>query len=366
MPAKKEEFYMRKAFAMALKAKGVTSPDPLVGAVIVKNNRIIASGYHAYMGTPHAESWALSKAGEKAKGSTLYVNLEPCCHYGNTPPCTDYIIRAGIKKVVSAMQDPNPLVAGKGHKQLEKAGIKVVKNILNEEALKINEAFIKHITTKRPFVILKSALSLDGKIANSRGDSKWISSLKARKFTHQLRNEIDAVMVGIGTVLKDNPKLTVRLVKKVRNPIRIILDSEAKIPLNSKILNTKVARTILVISRSVNYKKLVKLENMGVEILTVKSKNGKLDLAQLMDKLGKMKITSVLVEGGAKISASALEHKIVDKIIYVIAPKIIGGHCSIGAIAGIGANTTRQAIKLFNICYKKIGSDILIEGYLKQ
>lgn len=361
--SKEDIKFMKKAIETATTAVGKASPDPLVGAVIVKNGKIISTGYHERMATPHAETWAISKAGKRAKGATLYVNLEPCCHFGNTPPCTDYIISSGIKKVVAAIEDPNPLVHGKGFKQLKNNGIKVVSGVLAKEARKLNEAFIKYIKTKTPFVILKSAESLDGKIATPKGESRWITSLEARKYVHHIRNTVDAIMVGIGTVKKDDPELSVRLVKKIKNPIRIVIDPKAMTPLSAKVLKTKSARTIIVTLKSANHRRIAKLEKKCVQVLVARSNKGMIDLSSLLVELGKMQITSLLIEGGSEIAASALEQKIVDKIVYCIAPKIIGGRSSPSPVGGSGINKINKAIKLKDLEFKKVGADLLIEAY---
>lgn len=355
--------FMQKAIDLAKTAIGKVSPDPLVGAVIVKNHKIISTGYHEKMATPHAETWAISKAGGQAKGATLYVNLEPCCHFGNTPPCTDYIISSGIKKVVAAIEDPNPLVAGKGFRQLTNAKIKVVKGVLGKEAEKLNEIFLKYIRTKKPFVILKTAESLDGKIATPTGDSEWISSLESRKYVHSLRNLVDAIMTGIGTVIKDNPQLNVRLVKKIKNPIRIVIDPLLQTPLKSKILNLKVAKTIIVTDVKAPPNRVNKLLRKGVKILKLKTKKGKFNLNELMLELGRNQITSIMIESGSELVASALEQKIVDKIIYFIAPKIIGGITSPSPVGGEGIRKIKEVIKLKDMEFKKMGADIIVEAY---
>lgn len=259
MPAEEELKFMREALRLAETMRGRTSPDPMVGAVIVKNGKIIASGYHGEVTTPHAEAWALDKAKEAARGATLYVNLEPCCYFETktNPPCTQAIIGAGIKKVVAAMEDPNPSVAGGGFAELKKAGVEVVIGVLENEARRLNQVFVKYITTGRPFVILKAAMSLDGKIATSSGESFWITGIEARTRAHHLRNEVDGVMVGIGTVLKDNPELTVRGIEgKIKNPVKIILDPSGKIPQQAKVLAIEPPEnTIVVVSEKAGKKR---------------------------------------------------------------------------------------------------------------
>jgi len=366
-----DEIFMKKALSLASKGKGRTSPNPLVGAVVVKEGKIIASDYHRKAGTPHAEALALLKAGTDAKGATLYVNLEPCCHTEKrTPPCTQSIIQAGIKKVVTAMIDPNPKVSGMGLEELRKAGVRTYSGVMEKEAKRLNEAFIKHITKKEPFVILKIAQSLDGKIATFRGESKWITGEKAREYVHKLRNEVDAVLVGTGTVIKDNPSLDCR-VGRGRNPYRIIVDGSLRIPLDSKVLKHDDGKTIIAAIAAKSggkgnwQKKIELLNNMGVRVLTVKEKDGKVDLKSLMKELGRLDITSVMIEGGSSINASALASGIVDKVMLFTAPKIIGGVDSIPSIGGKSPALLKSAFRLNNLRIKKIGEDVLMEGYMR-
>jgi diaminohydroxyphosphoribosylaminopyrimidine deaminase/5-amino-6-(5-phosphoribosylamino)uracil reductase len=365
---------MEKALALAVKGKGRTSPNPMVGAVIVKGNKVIASDYHRKAGTPHAEILALKKAGKRAKGATLYINLEPCCHMEKkTPPCTKSIIKSGIKKVVIAMIDPNPGVSGRGIKELQKAGIETEVGIMEAEAKKLNEAFIKFITKKEPFVILKIAQSIDGKIATAKGESKWITGEKAREYVHRLRNEVDAVLIGIGTVKKDNPSLTCRI-QGGRNPYRIIVDSHLQIPLNAKVLKHKDRKTIIAaIPKSEirntkflnNYqKKIDLLQSRGANVLIVRSKDRKVDLENLIKELGKLDITSVMIEGGSSINASAISSGIVDKVMFFTAPKIIGGVNAVSSIGGKSPASLKDAIQLKNIRVTNIGEDILLESYI--
>lgn len=365
-----DKTFMQRALTLAAKGKGRTSPNPMVGAVIVKNNKIIASGYHKKAGTPHAEIRALKKAGAKAGGATLYVNLEPCCHTEKkTPPCTRAIIKAGIKKVVTAMIDPNPKVSGRGIRELQNAGIETRAGIMRTEAERLNEEFIKFITKKEPFVILKIAQSLDGKIATAKGESKWITGEDARKYVHKLRNEVDAVLVGIGTVKKDNPSLTCRI-KGGRNPFRVIVDSALRLPLNAKVLKHKDGKTIIATISPKKFladyqKKISLLRNRGVQILiTKKDKNGMVNLKSLMKELAKLDISSVMIEGGSAINASALSSGIVDKIMMFTASKIIGGTDAVPSFGGKSLSVLSAAKTLRNTSIKSIGNDILIEGYV--
>ncbi len=358
--------FMKKALSLAASVVGKTSPDPAVGALIVKNGRVISTGFHDRFKTPHAETFAIKKAGKKAKSATLYINLEPCCHFGNTPPCTDNIIKSGIKRVVASMQDPNPLVNGKGFKKLEKAGIKVVKGVLEKEARKMNEAFIKHISTGMPFVTLKTAMSLDGKTTTSSGESKWITGPVSRKYAHRLRALNDAVVVGINTVLKDDPLLTARLGRAEKQPLRVIVDSRALIPLNSKAVQDRSAFTLVAVTGSASRKKVRALEKAGCKILEIGSKNGRVNLKKLFAKLGKMRISSILIEGGSEIAGSAVEDGLIDKVIFFVSPKIIGGKKALPVAGGKGIASLKKALQLSDMSAKKSGEDLIIEGYVKN
>ena len=357
---------MRRALRLARKGDGKTSPNPMVGAVVVKGGRIIGEGYHRKAGGVHAEIEALQKAGNKAKGATLFVNLEPCCHHGKTPPCVDYILRTGIKKVYAGMCDPNPLIAGKGIHLLKENGIDAVTGILGDACRKMNEIFIKFIVHKKPFVILKSAISLDGKIATSLGESRWITSEKSRRRVHLLRNCVDAVLIGAGTVLKDNPSLTTRLNgRKGKNPARIILDNDHQTLLTAKVFqNADIERVIYASSKEPSFTRREKLTSIGVEVWIERSnKNGKF-WSSLLNKLAASGVSSVLIEGGGKVNVGALEAKIVDKVLFFIAPILIGGDKAPGAVGGEGAKNLASAPRLNNIATTRLGDDLMLEGYL--
>ncbi|MBI5700853.1 bifunctional diaminohydroxyphosphoribosylaminopyrimidine deaminase/5-amino-6-(5-phosphoribosylamino)uracil reductase RibD [Candidatus Saganbacteria bacterium] len=361
--------FMSEAISLAKSMEGRTSPDPMVGSVIVKDGKIISSGYHAEVTTPHAEAWAIKKAQEKneAQGATLYVNLEPCCFFEekNNPPCTQSIIKSGIKTVIAAMQDPNPSVAGRGFADLREAGVEVKVGLLEDEAKKINEVFIKHITTGRPYVILKAAMSMDGKIATRTGDSFWITGIESRIRGHHLRNIVDAILVGINTVIKDDPELTVReIAGKIKNPIKIILDPRARIPLNSKVLKIEPENTILVVSDNAPKAKLQKILKTKAEVLKIKTKKGLLDLDHLTKELGKRKIASILIEGGGLTNAHALSSGIVDKVNFFVSPKIIGGEKAKTPIEGLGIDKLSRAIKLKDLTCERVGEDLMLEGYI--
>ncbi len=356
---------MKKALKLASSVHGLTSPDPAVGAVIVKGGKVISTGYHDRFTAPHAEEFAIKKAGKKAKGATIYVNLEPCCHFGNNPPCADNIIRAGIKRVVAAMKDPNPLVCGKGFSRLRKAGVEVVTGVLEDEARKLNEHFVKHITTKDPFVTLKAAVTLDGKIATRTGSSFWISGEQARKYSYKKRGTFDAVLVGVGTVLADDPLLTSHGAAS-REPLRVIADSSAKTPVGAKVIKDRSARTIIAVTSKARPSAVSKLEKAGASVIRVPGHNGRVDLKALLKALGKMGITSVLIEGGGEISGSAIEKGLVDKVFFVIAPKIVGGKDAKTAVEGTGIDLMKNAVNIKDVSVRKLGSDVVIEGYIER
>ena len=359
-----DEIFMREALRIAKNAEGRTSPNPLVGAVIVKDGKIIAEGWHRQAGTPHAEIHALNMAGELAKDATLYVTLEPCSHFGRTPPCAKSVIEAGIKRVVASMADPNPRVAGNGFEMLKKAGIEVEVGILADEARKLNEVFIKWIKSGLPFVTMKFASSLDGKIATFSGESQWISDFESRKFTHHLRDINDAILVGVGTILTDNPNLTTRLVEG-KNPVRVIADSNARTPLDSNVVVDKSARTMIAVTENAPLEKVFALKNSGVEII-ICGDGEYVDLEFLMQELARREITSVLVEGGGTIHFSMLKAGLVDKIYAFIAPKIIGGENSLTSVAGMGFEKLSEAVELKDFTAEKLGEDILLSGYVKE
>ena len=353
---------MREALRIARHAEGRTSPNPLVGAVIVRDGKIIAEGWHRQAGTPHAEIHALNMAGELARGATLYVTLEPCSHFGRTPPCARAIVDAGISRVVAAMSDPNPKVAGRGFEILRQAGIEVEVGLLADEARQLNEVFLKWVTRKLPFVTLKFACSLDGKIATVGGESQWISGEESRKFSHHLRDINDAILIGSGTVLADNPSLTTRLVDG-KNPVRVIVDSTARTPLDSKVVTDGLARTIIAVTSNAPHKKISALEVRGVEVI-IAGDGERVDLEILMRELAAREITSVLVEGGGTIHFSMLSAGLVDKIFAFVAPKIIGGKNSLTAVEGAGFEKLSDAITLKNLTASPLGQDIMISGYL--
>lgn len=357
---------MRRALELAGKAAGRTSPNPMVGAVIVKNGRVIAEGYHKKAGRPHGEIEALRKAGKRARGAQMFVNLEPCCHQGRTPPCTDAIIESGLKEVFVGMRDPNPLVAGKGIRQLKRAGIAVHSGLLKSECLRLNEVFVKYIQTGMPFVILKSALSLDGKIATSTGQSQWITGPEARERVHRMRDQVDAILVGAGTVLKDNPRLTTRLKKdKGHNPARVILDARAEIPLKAKVFHhAKRDRVIYVTTSKASTLRTNRLHKAGIFIYVLPEIENRISLKKLVKLLGQSGIASILVESGSGLNASILKAGMVDKLVLFLAPLIIGGEIAPGVVGGPGTKNLKQALPIKNMTVTPVGADWMVEGYI--
>lgn len=363
-----DELYMKRALTLALNGVGKTSPNPLVGAVVVKNGKIIGEGYHEYYGGPHAEVNAIKNATENVEGATIYVTLEPCSHYGKTPPCAELIVKEKLSKVVISIVDPNPKVAGKGIKILQENNIKVVTGVLESEARKINEIFLKYIQEKKPFCILKSAMTMDGKIATCTGESKWITNEKSRYYVHELRNMVSGILVGVNTVIKDNPSLTTRLNNEGNDSIRIIVDSSLRIPLNSKILNINSSkRTIIATTEKADKSKLKALSNMkNIQIIITPAKESKVDLIYLFDWLGNEGIDSVLVEGGSELNFSVLNEGLVDKVITFIAPKILGGKNSISPVGGSGFEKLKDAAVLKDITIRTFDDDIMIEAYVRK
>lgn len=357
--------FMARALELAALGHGRTSPNPLVGAVVVRDGAIIGEGYHMKAGTPHAEIHALKAAGESARGSTLYVTLEPCCHYGRTPPCTEAIIKAGVKRVIVATYDPNPLVSGKGIRSLQEAGIEVQVGILEDEAQRLNEVFFKYIRTGRPFVILKAAMSIDGKIATRTGDSRWITGKEARLNVQRLRVASDAIMVGIGTVLADNPLLTVRLPGESKKPLRVIMDSSLRLPENSRLVQTARDAPVIVAAVPGKYRKEKRmlLEDKGVEVFDVPGADGMVNIEGVLEELGRREVTALLLEGGGTLNASALQAGMVDKFVFFLAPLIVGGRDAPGAFGGIGCETLDGALRLADLRIEKVGADLMVTGY---
>ncbi|MDY3874736.1 MAG: bifunctional diaminohydroxyphosphoribosylaminopyrimidine deaminase/5-amino-6-(5-phosphoribosylamino)uracil reductase RibD [Megamonas funiformis] len=357
-----DEKYMRLAMQLAGNAIGRTSPNPLVGAVIVKDNRVVGCGWHRKAGTPHAEVHALNQAGELAQGADVYVTLEPCAHYGKTPPCAKALVEAKVKNVYGGLLDVNPKVAGKGFKILEDAGIHVEYGFLQDELRKQNEVFFKWIEHKKPFIVLKAAMTLDGKIATATGQSKWITNETSRAYGYKLRDIYDGIMVGINTVIEDDPILTAR-VDGGKNPIRIVVDSSLKIDINANVVQDKSAKTIVATTDKADKDKILKLQAQDVDVIVVdKDENDKVDIEKLLDILGQKNICSILVEGGATLNGSFVTKKLVDKVYFFIAPKIIGGKEAKTPVAGTGILNLQEALALKDIQIEKLEEDILIIG----
>lgn len=358
--------YMARALELARRGLGRTSPNPVVGAVIVKNGEIIGEGYHRRAGTPHAEIHALNEAGDCARGATLYVTLEPCTHFGRTPPCTEAIINAGVKRVVAAVVDPNPLMAGKGLARLQSAGIEVATGLLADEARQLNEVFFKWVTTGRPFVLVKTAMTLDGKIATSSGDSHWVTGPEARQYVHRLRDQYDAVLVGIGTALADDPRLTTRLPGgNGRDPVRVIVDSRLRLPVTARVLRLESqAPTLIACTQRADPEKRAALEETGAQVLVgPEQEDGRVDLEWLLGELAGRGITSIMSEGGAQINGALFARGLVDKVMFFLAPKVIGGTAAPGPIGGRGCDRMAEAVTLERVTVMAVGGDFLVTGY---
>ncbi len=360
--------YMQMALKLAKKGRGFTSPNPIVGALLVKKDKIIGEGYHKKFGHNHAEVEAINRASDSVSGSTLYVTMEPCNHTGKTPPCTKRIIDAGIKHVVFATKDPNTNVKGNGEQSLKQHDIRVTSGICEKEALILNEYFIKHAKTGLPFVIVKCAATLDGQIATRTGNSKWITGSKARRYVHEMRHGVDGIMVGKNTILNDDPSLTTRLdEKRGTDSSRIILDTNLSIPLAAKVINQKSeASTYVITGNNVDITKRKIFEESGVRVIPLAGKNGKIDIVELVKLLGKMGVTSLLVEGGGKVINSMLSSGLVDKVCLFYAPKILTGNDGVPICSGPGPNMIEDAIDVHGLSVNRFGKDIMVQGYIKK
>jgi len=357
------EYFMKLALKLAVKAKGKTSPNPLVGAIVVKNGLIIGRGFHKKAGLAHAEIVALDMAGKNASGGILYITLEPCAHFGRTPPCVDRIVSSGIKEVIIGMVDPNPKNNGKGIQILKQNKIKVSVGFLEEELRKINESFIKFITRRMPFVTVKVAQSLDGKIATKNGDSKWITSDISRGFAHRMRGDLDAIMVGVNTVLRDNPRLDSWF--SDRHPVKIIVDSQLSTPQDAAIFSSKSQVIIVTLPISPGQE----TENRKVlaqkaKIIEVKEKSGQINLKDMMRKLAQLEISNIIVEGGGTLIGSLFDDNLIDKFLFFISPKIIGGKDAVSSVMGKGVSRIDRAVKLKDIKIRRFGEDLMVEGYV--
>ena len=363
--------YMKIALELAATGAGYTSPNPMVGAVVVNpSGEIVGKGYHQAVGGPHAEVHAIDDAGDAAKGATLYVTLEPCNHIGRTPACTRKIIDAGISHVVVAMPDPNPTVAGGGNAYLSSKGVRITAGVCEEQARRLNETFIKHVTTRKPFVTLKCAATLDGRLATRTGDSKWITGEASRAYVHGLRHQVDAILVGAGTVITDDPQLTTRIPaspdgRKPRDPVRVILDTRLSIPVTSRVIcHDSDAETLIVAGPEVSEQQKAVFQKKGVRILSAPLSDGLIDLNFLLECLGDSGISSLLIEGGSRVIASSLAAGMVDKILMFYAPKILGGDDGVPICKGTGPERMEDCIPVNRMSIRQIDQDVLIEGYL--
>ena len=364
---RKDEIYIHRAMRLAGRGRGRTSPNPMVGAVIVKGGRVGGEGYHRRSGGPHAEIEAISAAGSQAVGATLYVNLEPCCHRDKrTPPCTHAIIQSGIRNVVLAMRDPNPQVKGRGIAILRQRGIQIIEGILEGESRNLNEIYNKYISENVPFVISKTGMTLDGKIYLGPAYSHWITGERARLMIHRLRDQVDAILVGIRTIIVDDPRLTTRLPSgQGKDPHRIILDSALRIPLTAKVLTqSSPATTWIATTKRATPSKIDALESKGASVLVLPEQDGQVSLKGLLRELGRREVSSLLVEGGAEVTASALRAGIVDKLIWFVAPRLLGGKQSLSVIGGSSPLRSQGTLRLKRLRWRRIGEDLMVEGYL--
>ena len=359
--------YMERAICLAKLALGQVSPNPAVGAIVVKDGVIVGQGYTQPPGSAHAEVIALQQAGGQARGGVMYVTLEPCCHYGRTPPCSQAIIAAGISEVHLAMIDPNPLVSGKGKEELEREGIKVYVGEHEEEAKEVNEAYIKYITTGIPFITVKFAMSLDGKIATKSGDSRWITGHEARRYVHYLRYTTDAIMTGVNTVLADDPQLTSRCGDKGgrtrKQPLRVIVDSKGRTPPTARVFS-EPGQVLLALGQHIQPDEEEAFEQRGAELVALPSEDGMVDLGKLLKLLGEREITSVLVEGGGTLIGSLFDQGLVDKVVAFIAPIIIGGEGARTAVTGKGIDKVVDSIKLKRVTTRSYDQDLMLSGYV--
>jgi diaminohydroxyphosphoribosylaminopyrimidine deaminase/5-amino-6-(5-phosphoribosylamino)uracil reductase len=357
------EKMMKRALTLARRGVGRTSPNPAVGCVVVRNNEVIGEGWHRKAGTPHAEVHALRMAGDAARGADVFVTLEPCAHYGKTPPCSEALIRAGVARVFVGMKDPNPLVSGRGMAALRSAGIDVECGVLERKCREVNEPFIKHVTTGLPFVILKSAMTLDGKTATRTGDSKWVTNEESRRYVHRLRSMVDAVMVGVGTVIADDPQLTCRMGVRGPDPLRVIVDSRLRTPATAALFSMKSPAKTLLATLEPYSSRGGELAEAGAEILGCRESGGRVDLTDLLRKLGARGVQSVLLEGGREMVGAALRAGIIDKFLLFYAPKLLVAEDGFGLCCGTGPDRMADAFKLRDVSVKRFGEDILVTGY---
>lgn len=366
--------FMKQALRLAARGKGTTSPNPMVGAVVVAKGKVVGTGYHKQAGGPHAEIFALQQAQSRSRNATLYLNLEPCCHTEKrTPPCVPAIVESGVRRVVVAMRDPNPQVAGRGIQQLKRRGITVDVGCLKTEAAKLNEIYIHWVKTGRPFVILKAGMTLDGKIATASGESQWITGAKAREHVHKLRSQVDVIAIGIETVLKDDPQLTVRFAgqskrnQTVRQPVRMIFDSRLRIPVTARVF-TNIHRnpTAIATTTMASPKKIERMRSMDAEVLILPQKHGHVSLRRCLQELGKMGIISLMVEGGSEMNASFLQEGLVNQVYLYMAPSLLGGQNAKGLIGGLSPKHLMKKVAVSNVSVQTLGQDFLITGDLRS
>jgi diaminohydroxyphosphoribosylaminopyrimidine deaminase/5-amino-6-(5-phosphoribosylamino)uracil reductase len=359
-----DQRFMRQALRLAARGRGWTGPNPMVGAVVVAGGEVVGEGHHRGPGGAHGEIVALERAGDGARGATLYLTLEPCVHHGRTPPCAPRVIAAGVARAVIASEDPNPRVAGRGITALRQAGIEVAAGLLREHENRLNEAYRKHITTGRPFVTLKIATSLDGKIATRTGDSRCITGQPARTMTHRLRRDSDAILVGVQTLIADDPELTVRHVRLRREPLRVVCDSSARTPPQARLLSSGKRPPLIAVTDRARAQEVRALGDAGAQVLVLPQWYGRVHLGALLEELGRREVASLLVEGGGEISASFVEQRLADKLVLFVAPKIIGGAEARTAVGGAGVAAVEGAWQVRDMRYRRLGDDFMIEGYL--
>jgi len=364
-------YFMALALRLAAKGRGKTSPNPMVGALVVKNGCIVGRGYHHGPGQPHAEILALNQAGPRANGATLYITIEPCCHLlKRTPPCVPAVVQSGVRQVVVAMADPNPSVKGRGIAALRRAGIMVTTAVAQGEAAQLNRAYLHWVKTGRPYVILKAGMTLDGKVATAKGESRWITGPRARQDAHRLRSQVDAVVVGVGTVIHDDPTLTARLSDRPlklapRQPLRVVLDSRLRTSPRATVCATQDrAKTLIVTTSRASRSRRRPFERAGVEVISLSLKNRRVSLPALMTMLGKRGVTSVLIEGGSTVNAAALRAKLVNHVVLYLAPTLMGGQDAKAVIGDRSPQRLAQALTLRHVTVRRIGKDLVVEGDL--
>ena len=358
-----QQTFMLRAIELAEKGRGRTAPNPPVGAVIVKDGQVIGEGYHPQAGMPHAEIYALEQAAEAARGADIYVSLEPCSHFGRTPPCAQALINAGISRVFVGAIDPHPRVSGAGLSMLREAGIEVVSGLCHEQAEELIAAFSKQLRTGQPWTIYKAAMTLDGHTATAVGDSRWISCEESRLRVHRLRNRVEGIMVGIETVLKDDPLLNVRLPdEQTRDPLRIVVDSRLRFPLNSKMLNQPSTATTLIATCSQNTDQISRLEDAGVDVLVLPEQQGRVALSSLWEELGRRNVQRLLLEGGSVLATAAWRECLIDELMVFVAPRLVGGCPTSGLFAGPGATLMADSAMLAEVRHETSGSDLLIRA----